>query len=218
MESATENFNDTGSLDNLKELSDEELIYRYCETYGIKSRGALVPHAPAVFIISRMEGIVGCAAYFSKTLNTKVTKKQVEGILFKIRNGLINVTQGDLRLAAQAHPRAQAYFRMYPAALSPKTKMEDEKGADVGVEILPNHEGVGDAGDVAGEEIVSDDSRTPEARVSFRDKINRDNSTKTNPPSPTNIVSANPKNEKARRFGDHFRAASASSKIAASSS
>jgi hypothetical protein len=110
-----------------REPTDEELVWNYCENYGVRSRGALVPHAPAVFVIARLEGIRGAAKYFAETLSTKITKKQVEGILSKIRKGEIKCTEGDIRLAAQAHPRANAYFKMYPSALSPRTRMEDEE-------------------------------------------------------------------------------------------
>ena len=206
-----ENLNNSRSEAG-RELSDDELIYRYCETYGIKSRGALVPHAPAVFIISRLEGIRGCAKYFSETLNTKVTKKQVEGILFKIRNKLVNVTEGDLRLAAQAHPRAMAYFRMYPAALSPMVKMEDEGELDEGELTGGNLAGGGvavtpkeikeAAKETAGQDALDGqdggEARKPRSAVS-----SAGTSAPSNTPKSTSKAS-----ELARNFGQHFAAAS----------
>jgi hypothetical protein len=120
---------------NRKELSDDDLVWNYCESYGIRSRMALIPHAPAVFVIARLEGIRGCAKYFSDTLSVKISKKQVEGVLKKIRGGHIKVTEGDIRLAAQAHPRAAAYFKIYPLALKPEVAMEDEEVEEGGEEV-----------------------------------------------------------------------------------
>lgn len=102
-----------------RDLTSEKIIFDYCENHGLKTRGVLIAFAPAVYILYRLDGIRGCAEHFSKALSTTITRRQVEGVLLKIRSGSIKVTPDELLAAAKAHPRAHAYFQNFPDALNP---------------------------------------------------------------------------------------------------
>jgi len=114
-------MNETNSGHGYNPSRNESIVSQYCAKYQ-SGRGALIPYAPSVVLIARMDGVPQCAAFFSEVIGEKISRKPVNDILKKVEGGDIVVTREQLTREAQSHPRSAKFAEVCPWVLDPRGK------------------------------------------------------------------------------------------------
>jgi hypothetical protein len=96
------------------------LLPDFCDQFGGKCRGVLVPYAAEVLLIVQMGSLALAAEYFSAKFGRKISTKPVRDILAKIQAGTIPVSEEEIRQTAKLHPLAERFLAKAPWAINPQ--------------------------------------------------------------------------------------------------
>lgn len=116
-------------------------VAEFCDKWGGKAKGALVPYTAAAYVIAKYGGVSKARAYFSEKLGFKMSKHPVEKLLSDIRHGRIILTREEILAEASRHPHAEAYFARNPSALDPFSEDEEEGAEEPTHRPLPKNWG-----------------------------------------------------------------------------
>lgn len=96
------------------------LLPDFCNQYGGKCRGVLVPYAAEVVLIVQMGGLRLAAEYFSKKFGRGFSTKPFRDLLAKVQTGAIPVTEEEMLETAKLHPLAERFLAKNPEAINPQ--------------------------------------------------------------------------------------------------
>lgn len=119
MEKDDDHHSESRSVPISSDPGSGDIIRRFFEKHR-SGRCALIPYAPAVVLIARIDGAQRCADFFSELTGHSFSRKPVTDIVNKVERGDIVVTKEQLTHAAKSHPHAAQFAEACPWVIDPK--------------------------------------------------------------------------------------------------
>lgn len=100
----------------------QPLLNEFLSTHGAASiQNVLIAHAPEVIVMAQYAGVEQVTKFFSEKLGKVISRRAVDILLKRFRNGEMPIEHSELISVANSNPDTARFFKYQPHLLMPDT-------------------------------------------------------------------------------------------------